>query len=108
MYMLRAYQSPSSAADCGPQCAQMPNFASRNHSGTLYELSDSRVPVNGPLSIFNPAGGSANTFVRAAAGNAAPARVIALRRVSFIGLPMLCKRALQLREGVCWKLIVQL
>lgn len=23
--MLRAYQSPSSAADCGPQCAQIPN-----------------------------------------------------------------------------------
>ena len=30
---LRAYQSPSSIADCGPQCDQMPNFASRNHSG---------------------------------------------------------------------------
>ncbi len=33
MYMLRAYQSPSSMADCGPQCDQMPNFASRNQSG---------------------------------------------------------------------------
>jgi hypothetical protein len=35
MYMLRAYQSPSSIADCGPQCAQMPNLASRNQSGIL-------------------------------------------------------------------------
>src|SRR5580698_2702975 len=43
MYMLRAYQSPASAADCGPQCAQMPNLASRNHSGTWYARNDSRV-----------------------------------------------------------------
>src|SRR5436309_6379203 len=48
MYMLRAYQSPASMPDCGPQCAQMPNFASRNHRGTSYRCSDSRVPWNGP------------------------------------------------------------
>jgi hypothetical protein len=40
MYMLRAYQSPNSMADCGPQCAQMPNLASRYHSGIRYASSD--------------------------------------------------------------------
>src|ERR1035441_8287062 len=49
--MLRAYQSPSSAADCGPQWAQIPNLASRNHSGTWYACSASRVPLKGPFSI---------------------------------------------------------
>ena len=33
MYMLRAYQSPYSTLDCGPQWAQMPNLASRNQAG---------------------------------------------------------------------------
>src|SRR6476620_7468620 len=47
--MLRAYQSPASTADCGPQCAQIPNFASRNHSGIWYVRSDARVPSKGPL-----------------------------------------------------------
>src|SRR5215217_4399379 len=51
MYIWRAYQSPASTADCGPQCAQMPNLASRNHSGIWYFRSDARVPSNGPLSI---------------------------------------------------------
>src|ERR1035438_8794811 len=51
MYMLRAYQSPSSAADCGPQCAQMPNLASRNHSGTWYCRSDSRVASKGVAAL---------------------------------------------------------
>src|SRR5438874_392272 len=51
MYIWRAYQSPASTADCGPQCAQMPNLASRNHSGIWYLRSDARVPSNGPLSI---------------------------------------------------------
>src|ERR1019366_149686 len=51
MYMLRAYQSPASAADCGPQCAQMPNFASRNHSGIWYCFSDSRVASNGVAAL---------------------------------------------------------
>src|SRR5208282_3083810 len=58
MYMFRAYQSPSSMADCGPQCAQMPNLASRNHSGTSYLLSDVRVPSKGPRSISIPGDGS--------------------------------------------------
>ncbi len=38
MYMLRAYQSPCSGTHCAVQCAQMPNFASRNHSGVRYWL----------------------------------------------------------------------
>ena len=49
----RAYQSPSIGTDCGPQCAQMPNFASRNHSGHRYCLSDSIVGSNGPVAIFS-------------------------------------------------------
>src|ERR1700693_4637707 len=51
MYMLRAYQSPYSTADCGPQCAQIPNLASRYQSGTCQLRSDSRVPLNGPETI---------------------------------------------------------
>src|ERR1035441_7573578 len=51
MYMLRAYQSPASAADCGPQWAQMPNLASRNHSGTWYCRSDSRVASKGVAAL---------------------------------------------------------
>ena len=41
MYMLRAYQSPAPMADVGPQCAQMPNLASRNHCGLVYAFSES-------------------------------------------------------------------
>ena len=41
-------------ADCGPQCAHMPNLASRNHSGTSYLLKDARVPSKGPRSISIP------------------------------------------------------
>ena len=33
MYMFRAYQSPNMGTLWGPQWLQMPNFASRNHSG---------------------------------------------------------------------------
>jgi hypothetical protein len=51
MYILRAYQSPSSAADCGPQCAQMPNLASLNHSAIRYAFSPSTDPSKGPLAI---------------------------------------------------------
>src|SRR4051812_37837511 len=51
MYIWRAYQSPASTADCGPQCAQIPNFASRNQSGIWYFRSDTRVLSKGPLSI---------------------------------------------------------
>ena len=57
IYMLRAYQSPSSGWHCGPQWAQMPNFASRNHSGIWYCLSDSQVGANLP-----GATGSASVF----------------------------------------------
>src|ERR1035438_9693678 len=53
MYMLRAYQSPYSGADCGPQCAQIPNLASRYQAGTCHVLSDSRVPLKGPGAISN-------------------------------------------------------
>ena len=68
MYMFRAYQSPISGADCGPQCAQMPNLASRNHSGHWYCLSDSLVGWNGPGAI-KPA-----SAIVAGAGAAARAR----------------------------------
>jgi len=46
--MLRAYQSPCSTPDCGPQCDQMPNFASPYHAGISYFVSESTLPVNGP------------------------------------------------------------
>src|ERR1700722_15000369 len=46
--MLRPNQSPSSTPDCGPQCDQIPNFASRNQSGTRYASSEARVALNGP------------------------------------------------------------
>src|SRR5271157_6406187 len=46
--MARAYQSPCSGWHCGPQCAQIPNFALRNHSGTSYCLSDSHDGWNLP------------------------------------------------------------
>ena len=51
IYMLRAYQSPYSADDCGPQCAHSPSFASRNHSGIRYACRDSGAAVNGPAAI---------------------------------------------------------
>src|ERR1035441_8306370 len=51
MYMLRAYQSPSPIADCGPQCAHMPNFASGNQAGMVYVFSDVRVAAKGPTRI---------------------------------------------------------
>ena len=46
--MFRAYQSPRSGWHWGPQCAQMPNFASRNHSGTRYCISESQFGRKGP------------------------------------------------------------
>src|SRR5208282_3642107 len=51
MYMFRAYQSPCSGTHCGLQCAQMPNFASRNQSGQRYAFSDSQNGRNGPCGI---------------------------------------------------------
>src|SRR5579872_2417930 len=76
MYMLRAYQSPYSGADCGPQCAQMPNFASRNHSGTRYDFSESRVASNGPEAIEGDW-----AFARRAPGTPAAASLMACLRV---------------------------
>src|ERR1700687_4102870 len=86
MYMLRAYQSPASTDDCGPQCAQMPNLASRNHSGTLYLTRDSRVPWNGPCAIAGAEVCSAAALIAPNAG-IAPARTpIAFRLVIAIAL----------------------
>src|SRR5271165_3830040 len=73
--MLRAYQSPSSGTDCGPQCAQMPNLASRNQSGHLYCLSDSQVGLNGPSAmVLSPVvaglASAACTFVEATSAQA--------------------------------------
>src|ERR1039457_4170825 len=59
IYMLRAYQSPYSGWHCGPQCAEMPNLASRYHSGVWYCWSDSHVGPNLPLamgSTLSPSG----------------------------------------------------
>ena len=46
MYIWRAYQSPISGTASGPQQAQNPSLASRNHSGARYCLSDSKSGVN--------------------------------------------------------------
>src|SRR6478735_4340217 len=47
----RAYQSPCSGTHCGLQCAQIPNFASRNQSGQRYAFRDSQKGKNGPSAI---------------------------------------------------------
>jgi hypothetical protein len=73
--MWRAYQSPAIGTDCGPQCAQMPSLASRNHSGHLYCLSDSNVAANGPGAMAADAvdgvGGAAGPGSAAVAATAA-------------------------------------
>jgi len=48
MYMFRAYQSPASGTHCGVQWHQMPNLASRYHSGASYCISESHVGLYGP------------------------------------------------------------
>src|SRR3954463_10181526 len=49
MYISRAYQSPKAGWHCGPQCAQIPNFASLNQSGTRYApANDGQSAVMGP------------------------------------------------------------
>src|SRR5664279_2923947 len=85
MYMLRAYQSPYSIADCGPQCAQMPNLASRYQSGACHPRRDSRVPLNGPgaMSSAGPAERLNNLRDDRSAG-AAAIMEIALRLLIFI------------------------
>src|SRR5260370_398470 len=53
MYIFRPYQSPCSGTHCADQCAQMPNFASRNHSGVLYcAFSECQLGSNGPGAIL--------------------------------------------------------
>src|ERR1017187_3583952 len=79
--MLRAYQSPYSAADCGPQCAHMPNLASRYHAGTCHSLSDSRVPLKGPGVI---AGKSAAARASLRAGGTPASKPIACLLLSII------------------------
>src|SRR5215469_18186868 len=97
MYMLRAYQSPASAADCGPQWAQMPNLASRNQSGARYASSDCRVPLNGPSAIGGISGASAPKAAGASciAGKVAAIALRALRRLipefEAIGGSFLCR-----------------
>ena len=54
--MFWAYQSPCSGWHCGPQCAQMPNLASRYQSGTWKAESDSSVGLNGPSATPKPGG----------------------------------------------------
>src|SRR6185312_16609567 len=56
--MKRAYQSPCLGTACGPQCAQMPNLASRNHSGVWYVISDSTVGSKRPGTDLGSSGSS--------------------------------------------------
>src|ERR1017187_4596713 len=85
MYMLRAYQSPYSAADWGPQWAQMPNLASRYQLGTRYSLSDSRVLLKGPAAIW---GSSSAARASSYAGTAPASNVKASRLVIMSLLPV--------------------
>src|SRR5208282_4522533 len=86
MYILRAYQSPASMADCGPQCAQMPNLASRNHAGISYLLKDARVPSKGPRSISIPGDGSCCAAPSFNAGSVPAISLQAVRLVIFIDM----------------------
>ena len=56
MYILRAYQSPCSGTHWAVQWAQMPNLASRNHSGHWYWASDSQLGSNLPVVIGSALG----------------------------------------------------
>src|SRR5256885_955701 len=51
--MFRAYQSPYRGTDCGPQCDQIPNFASRNQSGHSKLRKDSKDGSKGPAVTMN-------------------------------------------------------
>src|SRR5690349_12749985 len=53
-YIFLAYQSPASGWHCGPQCAHMPNLASRNQSGVVKFCNDSQVGANGPFAMGSP------------------------------------------------------
>src|SRR6266852_4698700 len=81
MYMFRAYQSPCSGKHCALQCAHMPNFASRNHSGARYCFRDSHSGRNGPEAILR---GRRSRFVSQLA---APVPFsAAMARRSFLGM----------------------
>ncbi len=69
--MLRAYQSPSIGTACGPQWAQNPSFASRNHSGHLYCLNDSNSGWNGPGAMGSMASAAAGVDCTPPGGSAA-------------------------------------
>src|SRR5271157_658720 len=86
MYIFRAYQSPASMADCGPQCAHMPNLASRNHSGISYLLKDARVPSKGPRSISIPGDGSCCAAPSFNAGSVPAISLQAVRLVILIDM----------------------
>src|ERR1700722_67845 len=81
MYMLRAYQSPASTLDCGPQCAQMPNLASLNQAGKREAWSEVGAAVKGPAVM-----GSwfCWEYADLKAGAAEARSAIALRRVIFM------------------------
>jgi hypothetical protein len=46
MYMFRPYQPSTAGTEAGPQCRNIPNLASRNHSGQVYASSESQVGSN--------------------------------------------------------------
>src|SRR5690348_6798812 len=71
MYMLRAYQSPSPMAEVGPQCAQIPNFASRNHSGHCADSNDPSAEYGPEAMGISLAGTSVPRTILAAANTAA-------------------------------------
>src|SRR5579872_5611164 len=83
-YMLRAYQSPYSGADSGPQCAQIPNLASRNQSGTRYSCRLSRVALNGPGAITGASWACIKRAVNAAAGSVRSASLLVIDMGPFL------------------------
>src|ERR1035441_744885 len=84
MYILRAYQSPASAADWGPQWAQMPNLASRNQLGMWYSLSDSRVAWKGPAAIWGSSSAARASFN----AGTPPASIAKADRLVIISFPL--------------------
>src|ERR1017187_357626 len=101
MYMLRAYQSPYSTADCGPQCAQMPNFASRYQSGICHSRSDSRVPLKGPGAMVRSGLAETSWIAPRPSSNRPPSRSMELaardlRDKSSAGAPEISERVLLL------------
>src|SRR5690349_6723029 len=70
--MLRPYQSPASGTHCGPQCAQIPNLASRNQSGTRWTAaSDCQLGA----ALFAPCAARSGAAAAPAAAPIAPRRV---------------------------------